>query len=54
MLRYIKMIQYNAALLVFPAKAGTHVGHGHRSSPVWQDFVVSLIPLLLSEPSEWV
>jgi crotonobetainyl-CoA:carnitine CoA-transferase CaiB-like acyl-CoA transferase len=25
-----------APVLVFPAKAGTHVRHGHRPSPVWQ------------------
>jgi hypothetical protein len=23
-------------------------------SPVWQDFDVSLVPLLLSKPSEWI
>ena len=32
--RCIQMIQYNASVLVFPAKAGTHVCHGHRPSPV--------------------
>jgi hypothetical protein len=26
----------DAPVLVFPPKAGTHVWHGHRPSPVWQ------------------
>ena len=35
MFRCIQMIQCNAPfLLVFPAKAGTHLSHGHRLSPV--------------------
>jgi hypothetical protein len=34
MLRWIWMIQCDALLLVFPAKAGTQFCHGHRPSPV--------------------
>ncbi len=33
-LRCIQMIHCGIALLVFPAKAGTHFRHGHRPSPV--------------------
>jgi hypothetical protein len=34
------------AVLVFPAKAGSHFCYGHRPSPVWQDFDVSLYSAL--------
>jgi hypothetical protein len=30
-------------LLVFPAKAGTQFCHGHRPSPVWLDFDLSVV-----------
>jgi hypothetical protein len=32
------MIQCGAWFFVFSVKAGIHVGHGHRPSPVWQEF----------------
>ena len=35
-LRFIRFIHRNAPVLAFPAKAGIHVWHGHRPSPVWQ------------------
>jgi hypothetical protein len=35
-LRFIRLIHRDAPVLVFPAKAVTHVWHGHRPSPVWQ------------------
>jgi hypothetical protein len=38
-----RLIRSNAfALFVFPAKAGTHFGYGHRPSPVWPDFAVTI------------
>jgi len=30
----MQMIQCDAPVLVFPAKAGTHFCHGHRPEPV--------------------
>jgi hypothetical protein len=33
-LRFIRFIHRDAPVLAFPAKAGTHVWHGHRPSPV--------------------
>jgi hypothetical protein len=35
-LRFIRSIHRDAPVLVFPAKAGTHVWDWHRPSPVWQ------------------
>jgi hypothetical protein len=35
-LRFLQFIHRDVPVLAFPAKAGTHVRHGHRPSPVWQ------------------
>ena len=35
-LRFTRLIYWDVSVFVFPAKAGTHVWHGHRPSPVWQ------------------
>ena len=38
----------------FPAEAGTHFRHGHRPSPVWSDFDVSICLRSPSKSSECV
>jgi hypothetical protein len=48
------LIHRNAPVLIFPAKAGTHFSHGHRLSPVWREFDMSLGPFFPSESSEWI